>query len=160
MGPKLPCSQRRPKAERTQHIPGYTSTSDTANSKSTCPSCQAQLLRASCLTAPGLDWGQAAVGRQSMGGCRVEQLCIGSLHPHAAGNHSAHEYLLDLRERCSAELKVWLCLVLFIQTHTFITRLPGMDVAVTHGTALLHVTRMDQTLVSPALLPILESTQT
>lgn len=44
--------------------------------------------------------------------------------------------------------------------HTFITQLPGIDVGVDQGTAVLHVTRMDQTLVSPARSPILESTQT
>lgn len=93
-GPKLPRSHRRTKAERTQHIPGYTSTSDAAKPKSTCPFCQAWLLRASCLTAPGLDWCWAVVGRQSVGGCLVEQLCTSSLHPDVAGNHLLHP---DLR---------------------------------------------------------------
>lgn len=70
------------------------------------------------------------------------------------------EYLLDLREECSAELKVLLCLVLLIPTDTL------------YHTAARHKCECypwyshspcdtdDQTLLSPAFLPILESTQT
>lgn len=71
--------------------------------------------------------------------------------PSTQSSRPAHqEYLLDLALPAASHT----------HRHTFVTQLPGTDVGVIHGTAVLHVTRTDQTLISPGLLPIMESTQT